>query len=170
MKWLRVPVLIVLLMPSCSLMVEDASYFDGEWQSPGAAGKRSDSAAGDGSVAVDGGAAGASTTNPAGTAGGVGDEGAVGGAGGAAGDPGSGGTTSTAGGAAPANPCGKPQCSPNEVETAKQSCGACGTGQQARTRKCSADTCSWGAWGAWSMQRGDGHLHAGTNQRLHQRR
>ena len=105
MKWLRVPVLVVLLMPSCSLMVQDAEYFDGEWQSPGVAGMRSDSAAGDSSAAADGGAAGASAADPPGTAGGAGDEGAVGGANGAAGDPSSGGTTNTSGGAAPANPC-----------------------------------------------------------------
>jgi len=134
MKWLRVPVMIVLLMPGCSLMVKDEDYYDGAWKSAGAAGMRPDSTAG----------------NSSGTAGSAGEENAAGGAIGAAGDPGSGGTTNNSGGAAPTDSCDKPQCVPNEVDTAKQSCGACNTGQQTRTRKCSADTCTWGAWSAWS--------------------
>jgi len=42
-------------------------------------------------------------------------------------------------------------CGPGAIDNGKQACTVCGAGEQTRTRKCSADGCSWGAWSAWSV-------------------
>lgn len=150
MKWRRAPVLCLLLLPACSLLVQNEEFFDGASKNGGAAGL-ADSAAGDSSVAggVSSADAGASASD---SMGGAGDADSAGGASGASGDSSSGGTSgssggniSAGGGAAPA--CDKPICTPNMVYSEKQTC--CSTGQQTHTHVCSADGCSFGAWSTW---------------------
>lgn len=44
---------------------------------------------------------------------------------------------------------GRPVCVANELATDMEPCGSCGAGVHVRTRRCSADGCTWAAWSAW---------------------
>lgn len=41
-------------------------------------------------------------------------------------------------------------CEAGKVESQQRDCGACSTGTQSRSRRCSADGCAWGSFSAWS--------------------
>lgn len=51
-----------------------------------------------------------------------------------------------------AGSCGgaAPVCMAGQLQKEQRACGACNTGNQARTRSCTPDGCGWGAWSAWS--------------------
>lgn len=154
MKWSQIPVILVLLVPACSFLVQSEEHFDGNYPGTdsgaagGAAGAVSGDAAGDaaGGIPASAGAGGV----PDG-AGGVPERaGAAGQSEVAGAESEVAGATSASGGASSPGPCvTNPVCMPGAVETAKQACGACATGTQTRTRTCSASTCNWGAWSAW---------------------
>jgi len=161
MKWFHIPALVVILTPSCSLMVENDAFFVGASTNAGAAGKPIKE------EPVDAGSGGMSEM--------AGSAGAELGLGGAAGSSDGCDLPPTAVQSEPCGACGagtrsrtlqlmpdcsyavsewtacnsKVECSQGQVETAQQACGACNTGKQSRSRSCSADTCTWGAWGAW---------------------
>ena len=164
MKWFHIPALIVILIPSCSLMVENDAFFDGAAKNAGAAGMSLGGAptdAGSGGMSESAGAAGAQ-------AGAESEAGTSGSAGGcnlppttleseACGACGAGMRTRTlqlmedcSYAASEWSACdAQTQCAPGQVEMGQQACGACSTGKQTRSRTCSGDTCTWGAWGAW---------------------
>jgi hypothetical protein len=52
-------------------------------------------------------------------------------------------------------------CAVGSVEEQRQTCGACGTGSQRRTRTCS-DSCEWGEWGSWGPCEGEAGCVPGT--------
>ncbi len=169
MKWSQIPLLIVALIPACSLMTQNDAFYLGAAQNGGAAGAPVSEGAGDGGNAAD-----AGSTADAGTAGireAAGDSSAAAGASGSTSDcdlPPISQQSEACG------PCGagvrtrmlmlmdgcsyavsdwsacdgQAACTAGQVETAKQPCGACGSGTQTRSRTCS-ETCAWGAWNDW---------------------
>ena len=142
MKWSQIPVMLLLLVPACSLLVQNENYYDGNYPTSGGAA---------GSTGAQGGTE-ADAAGAVGLSGGAGMAGAPEAAGGMSSSSGGGGSSSISGSGGSGSPstCDTdPVCTPGNVDPGKQSCGDCSTGTQTRSRTCTSD-CTWGAWSSWS--------------------